>query len=379
VTDAVRSPAQPGASGRPAPRPSLIRIEGLSKRFGTVPALVDIGLDIAEGEFFSLLGASGCGKSTLLRMIAGLERPDSGRILVDGVDITGTPAYRRPVNIMFQSYALFPHMTVAENVAFGLKQDGLPREVVRERTGQALALVQMEPFAARRPNQLSGGQQQRVALGRALAKEPRILLLDEPLAALDRKLREQTRFELSNLQRRIGVTFIMVSHDQEEVMTVSSRIAVMDAGRIVQVGAPREIYDRPASRFVADFVGDANLFDAAFVRIEAGRAIYHCDAAGGDLVTAAPQTPPRASQPATILVRPERIGLGLAPSAGASSLAGTLRETAYMGSQSVHRVELASGQLVRVSLANTGAEAHWELGARVFLSWPPEAATVIPA
>jgi putrescine transport system ATP-binding protein len=369
----------PAAASDPVSRQSpLIRIEALSKRFGPVPAVVDLSLDISEGEFFSLLGASGCGKSTLLRLIAGLERPDSGRIAVDGVDITDAPPYRRPVNIMFQSYALFPHMTAEENVAFGLKQDGLPREAVRERTRRALALVQMEGLAARRPHQLSGGQQQRVALGRALAKEPRILLLDEPLAALDRKLREQTRFELSSLQRRLGITFVMVSHDQEEVMTVSDRIAVMDAGQIVQVGAPRDIYDRPASRFVADFVGDANLFDAALVRVDGERAIFRCGELDLDIVAQSPVTASSRGGKVTILVRPERIRISRLPPEGASaSLAGTLRDTAYMGSQSVHRIELATGQLVRVAQANSGDNDSFAPGARVFLSWAPEAAVVL--
>jgi putrescine transport system ATP-binding protein len=366
------------ASEGKAPRPPLIRIEGLSKRFGRVPAVDDLSLDIAEGEFFSLLGASGCGKSTLLRLVAGLERCDAGRIAIDGVDITDAPPYRRPVNIMFQSYALFPHMTAAENVAFGLKQDGLPRDAVRERTRRALALVQMEPFAERRPHQLSGGQQQRIALGRALAKEPRILLLDEPLAALDRKLREQTRLELSSLQRRLGVTFIMVSHDQEEVMTVSSRIAVMDAGRILQVGAPRDIYDRPASRFVADFVGDSNLFDAVLVRSDRGRGLFRCDVLDFDLAAPMPSQAARIGQAVAILVRPERIRMARLPGEGAfSPLAGTFRETAYMGSQSVHRIELASGQFVRVAQSNADGEAPFAPGARVFLSWAPEAAVVL--
>jgi putrescine transport system ATP-binding protein len=345
-----------------------------------VVAVDDLTLEIGEGEFFSLLGASGCGKSTLLRLIAGLERPDAGRILIDGVDVTATPPWRRPVNIMFQSYALFPHMTAAENVAFGLKQDGLAREAVRDRTRQALALVRMEGLAHRRPHQLSGGQQQRVALGRALAKEPRILLLDEPLAALDRKLREATRLELAGLQRRLGITFVMVSHDQEEVMSISSRVAVMDAGRIVQTGAPREVYDRPASRFVADFVGEANLFDAALVRTDGDRAVFHSEAVGGELVALGCGAPLGGGRNVTLLVRPERIRMEGGPHGGAdNTVSGTVRDSDFQGSQSTHRVALASGHVVRVTRANAGNETAAAAGASVHLSWPADAVVVLTA
>src|SRR5579883_2582327 len=244
---------------------ALLEITGISKAFGAVSAVEDVSLEIARGELFALLGPSGCGKTTLLRIIAGFESPDRGRIIVDGAEVTGLPPYHRPINMMFQSYALFPHMDVAANIAFGLRQERMARRRIAERVAEMLALVQMEPYARRRPHQLSGGQRQRVALARALAKMPKLLLLDEPLAALDRKLREETRLELTGIQQRLGTAFLVVTHDQEEALGMASRIAVMDRGRIVQIGAPADIYERPNSRFVAEFVGAANLFDGEVV------------------------------------------------------------------------------------------------------------------
>src|SRR5918912_2927521 len=241
---------------------ALLEITEASKRFGAVAAVDRVSLSIERGEFFALLGPSGCGKSTLLRLIAGFETPDSGRILIDGAEMNAVPPYARPVNMMFQSYALFPHLDVAGNIAFGLKQEGMPRRRRAARVAEMLALVQMSGFARRRPHELSGGQKQRVALARALAKMPKLLLLDEPLAALDRKLREETRLELKGIQQRVGTTFLVVTHDQDEALGMASRIAVMKRGRLVQIGAPAEVYERPNSRFVADFVGGANLFDA---------------------------------------------------------------------------------------------------------------------
>src|SRR5438067_662683 len=240
---------------------ALLDIIQASKRFGGVKAVDRVSLSIERGEFFALLGPSGCGKTTLLRLIAGFETPDQGRILIDGADVTAVPPYARPVNMMFQSYALFPHLDVAGNIAFGLKQEGMPRRRRAARVAEMLALVQMTGFAKRRPHELSGGQKQRVALARALAKMPKLLLLDEPLAALDRKLREETRLELTGIQERLGTTFLVVTHDQEEALGMASRIAVMDRGRLVQTGPPAEIYERPNSRFVADFVGAVNLFE----------------------------------------------------------------------------------------------------------------------
>src|SRR3954468_16642903 len=239
----------------------LLRIDAVVKKFGVVRAVDRVSIDIFASEFFALLGPSGCGKTTLLRMLAGFEQPEAGRVLLDGEDLGGVPPYRRPVNMMFQSYALFPHMTVAGNVAFGLKQDRLPKDEIAARVDEMLALVQLTGFAARKPDQLSGGQRQRVALARSLAKRPKVLLLDEPLAALDRKLREETRFELKDLQTRLQTTFVIVTHDQDEAMTVADRIAVMDRGRLAQVGTPVEVYERPASRWVAGFVGDVNLIE----------------------------------------------------------------------------------------------------------------------
>ena len=239
----------------------LLRIEGVSKRFGAFTAVDNLSLDIYQGEFFALLGPSGCGKTTLLRLIAGFEQPSAGRILLDGVDLAPVPPHRRPVNMMFQSYALFPHLTVEANVAFGLKQEGLPRPEIAERVAEMLALVKLTGFGRRKPHELSGGQRQRVALARSLVKRPRVLLLDEPMAALDKKLRGETQFELMELQRRLGLTFIIVTHDQSEAMTVADRIAVMDRGRLMQVAPPAEIYERPNSRWVADFIGSVNLFE----------------------------------------------------------------------------------------------------------------------
>src|SRR5437667_8131822 len=240
---------------------ALVEISGASKRFGAVTAVDRVFLSIERGEFFALLGPSGCGKTTLLRLIAGFETPNEGRIVIDGADVTAVPPYARPVNMMFQSYALFPHLDVAGNIAFGLRQEGMPRRRRAARVAEMLALVQMTGFAKRRPHELSGGQKQRVALARALAKMPKLLLLDEPLSALDRKLREETRLELTGIQQRVGITFLVVTHDQEEALSVASCVAVMDRGRVVQTGAPAEIYERPASRLVADFVGAVNLFE----------------------------------------------------------------------------------------------------------------------
>ncbi|HEX8808005.1 MAG TPA: polyamine ABC transporter ATP-binding protein, partial [Xanthobacteraceae bacterium] len=239
----------------------LLRIEAVSKRFGEFTAVDQLSLNVFESEFFALLGPSGCGKTTLLRLIAGFERPSSGRILLDGVDLGSVPPHRRPVNMMFQSYALFPHLTVEANIAFGLKQEGLPKSEIASRVADMLALVKLEGFGRRKPHELSGGQRQRVALARSLVKRPRVLLLDEPMAALDKKLRGETQFELMDLQRRLGLTFVIVTHDQSEAMTVADRIAVMDWGRLMQVGPPAEIYEQPDSRWVADFIGSVNLLE----------------------------------------------------------------------------------------------------------------------
>jgi len=257
--------ADPGAK-------PLLRLEGVSKRFADTAAVDNLSLDIFEREFFALLGPSGSGKTTLLRLLAGFERPDSGKILLDGEDIAGVPPYRRPVNMMFQNYALFPHLNVASNIAFGLRQERMPRREIRQRVAELLALVKLEGLERRRPHQLSGGQRQRVALARSLAKRPKVLLLDEPLAALDRKLREQTQFELAQLQDQLGTTFVIVTHDQQEAMTMAHRMAVMDNGRLIQVAPPSEVYEQPASRWVADFIGDVNLLEGEVKTTQSGVA-----------------------------------------------------------------------------------------------------------
>jgi putrescine transport system ATP-binding protein len=317
----------PGAD-RPVSAP-LVRFEGVSKRFGEATAVDGVSLDIFEGEFFALLGPSGCGKTTLMRLLAGFEPPDEGRILLDGQDIARLPAHRRPVHMMLQSYALFPHLTVAQNVAFGLR--GLPKAEAQARVAEMLALVRLDGLERRKPHQLSGGQQQRVALARALAPRPRILLLDEPMAALDRKLREETRLELMALQRRLGLTFMIVTHDQDEAMVVADRMAVMQAGRIAQLGPPRVVYERPATRQVAEFIGEVNLI--------------------GDLA-----------------VRPEKITLHRAAEPGA--LAGEVAEYAYLGDRTRYLVR-TEAQVLKATEASAPTHA---IGDAVWLTWPADAA-----
>ena len=351
-----------------------VRLEAVSKKFGDFLAVDAVSLEIRRGEIFCLLGGSGSGKTTLLRMLAGFETPSAGRIYIDGEDMSAVPPYERPVNMMFQSYALFPHMTVERNVAFGLEQEGLGRPEVRRRVAEILEIVQMSPYLGRKPHQLSGGQRQRVALARALAKRPKLLLLDEPLAALDRKLRERTQFELLNIQERLGVTFIVVTHDQEEAMTLSSRMGVMDQGRIAQVGTAAEIYESPVNRFVADFIGSVNLMEGRVaargdrdltIRCEpfgcTVRAARCVECAPGDTVWAA--------------IRPEKILLanedGPDESLGDNRVRGKVREVAYMGDVSICLVEIDSGKTVRVTLPNrSGLAAQRDLRhAAVTLSW----------
>jgi putrescine transport system ATP-binding protein len=327
--------------------PPIVRIEGATKRFGTVIAVDDVDLEIARGELFALLGGSGCGKSTLLRMLAGLETPDSGRILIDGQDMTDVPPHLRPVNMMFQSYALFPHMDVAANIGYGLRREGTPKAEIAARVAQALTLVRLDGLGARKPSQLSGGQRQRVALARALVKRPKILLLDEPLAALDRKLREGTRFELVRLQEELGLTFIMVTHDQEEAMSMATRLAVMDLGRVVQVGTPHEVYERPRSRFVADFIGIANILE-----------------------TGATDGPAR-----WLALRPEKIMLTAGRPDAAHVMAGRIIDIAYEGGRSLYRVEVEGGRILIASNANVvrTAEGPFHRGQDVWLGWAADA------
>ena len=354
----------------------LLRVEGLSKRFGGFAAVDHLSLDVYEGEFFALLGPSGCGKTTLLRMIAGFERPAAGRILLDGVDLAPVPPYRRPVNMMFQSYALFPHLNVESNVAFGLRQEGLSKLEIARRVADMLALVKLDTFGRRKPHELSGGQRQRVALARSLAKRPRLLLLDEPMAALDKKLRGETRFELMELQRQLGLTFVIVTHDQSEAMTVADRIGVMDRGRLMQVAPPAEIYEQPNSRWVADFVGEVNLFEG---RLGDDGQSVEGTAAGHLRVAARADAEP--GQIVWVAVRPEKVRIAReAALAGlANSVAATVVEIGYLGDTSLYKLRIRDGSQVKAVIANVGrlAEPAAALDQQVWLSWPPEAAIVL--
>ena len=374
--------ARPHAAVEPWQDPNaepILRIEGVTKTFGKVYAVDDVSLDIYRGEFFSLLGGSGCGKSTLLRVLGGFEAPDKGRVLIDGVDVTRVPPYERPVNMMFQSYALFPHMTVEQNIAFGLKQDGRSRSEIEDRVAAMLDLVRMGQLGRRRPDQLSGGQRQRVALARALAKSPKILLLDEPLGALDKKLREHTQFELVNIQEKIGTTFIMVTHDQEEAMTMSSRIAVMDAGRIVQVSTPSALYEYPANRFVAEFIGAVNSIAATVVESADERVVVRAHELGVDVVARAPQPIPVGTD-VSVAVRPEKIDvLEQAPSGQDNVVAGKVADVAYLGDVSIYHVKTESGVVLRVQETHAArtADPHYQWGETLWLAWRAADAIVL--
>jgi putrescine transport system ATP-binding protein len=354
------------------PKPVMVEIREVSKQFGGTVAVDRVSLDILKGELFAILGSSGCGKTTLLRMLAGFEEPTSGRILIDGVDMTEVPPYERPVNLMFQSYALFPHMTVEQNVAYGLRKERVPAPKIRERVAEMLALVKLEALAGRKPEKLSGGEKQRVALARALVKRPKLLLLDEPLAALDRKLREHTQFELANLQYQLGTTFVVVTHDQGEAMTLASRIAVMSEGRIAQVGTPGEVYEYPANRYVAGFVGNINLIEGRVRRAEPGRLLLECEALGAELAVLSDAALERDSA-SCIAVRPEKITISREAPDGTNRnvLKGTVWDLAYFGDQSLYRVRLQGGAVLQVSAQNLkrSAKLTVEWDDEVYLSW----------
>ena len=352
----------------------FIKVDGITKSFGGFTAVDQVDLEIFRGELFSLLGASGCGKTTLLRILAGLETPTSGKVWIDGVDITQMPAYERPVNMMFQSYALFPHMNVAQNVAYGLKRDGIPKEEIGQRVDQMLTMVELSGFAKRKPHQLSGGEQQRVALARALVKRPKVLLLDEPLAALDKRLREQTQYELMRIQEQLGVTFIVVTHDQQEAMTLSTRIAVMNEGRFIQVGPPTELYENPDNRFIASFIGSVNLF--------AGRTLTRDDHLSTialnkhDLQCQVEHTQHlNNGRPIWVAVRPEKITISRTPvaSEGLNQLTGTVDDIAYTGNLSTYRVKTQPGDIVEVTHPNQsrsrGSQLIADWNDTVYLHW----------
>jgi len=371
-----------GESRQLTPRTNepLVRFDGVTKRFDQVVAVDDVTLSIAAGECFALLGGSGCGKTTLLRLLAGFERPTAGRVYIGGVDITDVPPHQRPVNMMFQSYALFPHMNVERNVGFGLRQEGLPRDEIRERVDAMLRLVELGDLGRRRPDQLSGGQRQRVALARALVKRPKVLLLDEPLAALDKRLREQTQFELMRIQDEVRITFIVVTHDQEEAMSLAHRIGVMNAGRIVQTGTPREIYEAPANRFVADFIGSVNLFDGTALEQRDGMLSVQVEGFEAAIL-ARHDVPLAAGTKCAVALRPEKLRVSDTDPGPdqPNRVRGVIAEIAYLGASCIYRIRADNGRMIQVTQPNQRRDltlSHdWD--EVVWLSWTPESGVAI--
>lgn len=357
-----------------------VQIDRVTKRFGDFVAVNNVSLKIYKRELFCLLGGSGCGKTTLLRMLAGFEEPTSGKLFIDGVDVTDLPPYERPVNMMFQSYALFPHMTVEQNVAFGLKQDGISKDEIATRVDDMLKLVRLQQFGKRKPHQLSGGQRQRVALARSLVKRPKLLLLDEPLGALDKKLREHTQFELVNLQEQLGVTFVVVTHDQEEAMTLSSRIGVMNQGEIIQVGTPKDIYEYPNSKFVAEFIGNVNMFEGRLIEDEPDHVRIDSPELGGGTIYVDHGVSSAPDAVVSAAIRPEKINISVEkPQQTDNVTQGTVKEIAYMGDMSVYLVQLASNKIVRITQPNAYRHADdsitWDQ--TVYLSWHASSPVVL--
>jgi putrescine transport system ATP-binding protein len=339
-----------------------IHIDNVSKTYDHVTAVDGVTLKIYKGEMFALVGGSGCGKTTLLRMLAGFTTPTSGKITIDDADMTGVPPYARPVNMMFQSYALFPHMTVATNIAYGLRRLPITKTERERRVEEALAMVQLASLGRRKPHQLSGGQKQRVALARALIRRPKVLLLDEPLSALDKKLREQTQFELMNIQYQVGITFIIVTHDQEEAMALSTRIAVMDRGRVIQVGTPADVYEFPHNRFVANFIGAMNLFESTITTCDAGRIVVHSAELNMDFTVddRGRFTP---GQRVCLAIRPEKINLSKTPATGIgmNCIKGVVWELGYLGNHSVYRIKTGTNKIITVSAQNSRRTAEWSI------------------
>ena len=380
----MMGPHQPTSSPdrpwlNPDAKPHLV-IENVTKSYDSVKAVDSVSLRIYKGEIFSLVGGSGCGKTTLLRMLGGFVEPSAGRILIGDADMLGVSPHIRPVNMMFQSYALFPHMSVAQNIGYGLRRLPISDAERKQRIEEALEMVQLAAFGSRKPHQLSGGQKQRVALARALIRRPEVLLLDEPLSALDKKLREQTQFELMNIQYKLGTTFVLVTHDQEEAMALSTRIAVMDRGRVIQIGTPAEVYEFPQNRFVANFVGSTNLLESTITSLQPGRITLRCQNLGADLVV---DDTGRfsAGQRVCLAVRPEKIRLSKTPcvEAGTNCIKGVVWELGYLGNQSIYRIKTEGGVTMVVSAQNKRRTAEWGIdwSDEVYASWDADSCVLL--